>query len=476
MKLYNTMSRSKEEFIPVEPGRVKMYACGPTVYDFFHIGNARAFINFDTMRRYLEYIGFEVEFCQNFTDIDDKIIRRARDEDTTIDDISERYIKEYYIDADRLKILRPTHQPKATETVPEMIGLISELMEKGIAYELPDGVYYDVSKFTEYGKLSRYHLDDLVEGAGERENVREAEGKRNPGDFVLWKKKKENEPAWPSPWGEGRPGWHIECSAMIRKHLGDTIDIHGGGQDLIFPHHENEIAQSEALTGAPLSKYWVHNAFVNIDNEKMSKSAGNFFTIRDIIKKFEYRVIRFFILTGHYRMPINFADSLLEAAENGLDRIRESVVNLRFTGAAEDRKRTQKDERSSWELMEAIEKTSRDFLDAMEDDFNTADAITAIFQLVRTANTACQNPSVSSDALLSAADKIMELGEVLGLDILGEDEDGIRIPDEVTRLVKKRTLAKQERDFALADQLRDRVTALGYQIKDTPSGPQVIKL
>ncbi|MDD4095335.1 MAG: cysteine--tRNA ligase [Oscillospiraceae bacterium] len=476
MKLYNTMSRSKEEFLPVEPGRVKMYACGPTVYDFFHIGNARAFINFDTMRRYLEYIGFEVEFCQNFTDIDDKIIRRAREEDTTIDDISERYIKEYYIDADRLKILRPTHQPKATETVPEMIGLISELMEKGIAYELPDGVYYDVSKFTEYGKLSRYHLDDLVEGAGERENVREAEGKRNPGDFVLWKKKKENEPAWPSPWGEGRPGWHIECSAMIRKHLGDTIDIHGGGQDLIFPHHENEIAQSEALTGAPLSKYWVHNAFVNIDNEKMSKSAGNFFTIRDIIKKFEYRVIRFFILTGHYRMPINFADSLLEAAENGLDRIRESVVNLRFTGAAEDRKRTQKDERSSWELMEAIEKASRDFLDAMEDDFNTADAITAIFQLVRTANTACQNPSVSSDALLSAADKIMELGEVLGLDILGEDEDGIRVPDEVTHLVKKRTIAKQERDFALADQLRDRVTALGYQIKDTPSGPQVIKL
>jgi cysteinyl-tRNA synthetase len=470
------MSRSKEEFLPVEPGRVKMYACGPTVYDFFHIGNARAFINFDTMRRYLEYIGFEVEFCQNFTDIDDKIIRRAREEDTTIDDISERYIKEYYIDADRLKILRPTHQPKATETVPEMIGLISELMEKGIAYELPDGVYYDVSKFTEYGKLSRYHLDDLVEGAGERENVREAEGKRNPGDFVLWKKKKENEPAWPSPWGEGRPGWHIECSAMIRKHLGDTIDIHGGGQDLIFPHHENEIAQSEALTGAPLSKYWVHNAFVNIDNEKMSKSAGNFFTIRDIIKKFEYRVIRFFILTGHYRMPINFADSLLEAAENGLDRIRESVVNLRFTGAAEDRKRTQKDERSSWELMEAIEKASRDFLDAMEDDFNTADAITAIFQLVRTANTACQNPSVSSDALLSAADKIMELGEVLGLDILGEDEDGIRVPDEVTHLVKKRTIAKQERDFALADQLRDRVTALGYQIKDTPSGPQVIKL
>jgi len=476
MKLYNTMSRSKEEFIPLEPGRVKMYACGPTVYDYFHIGNARAFTNFDTMRRYLEYIGFEVEFCQNFTDIDDKIIRRAQDESTTIDAISERYIKEYYVDADRLKILRPTHQPKATETVSDMIDLITELQEKGIAYELPDGVYYDVSKFPEYGKLSRFHLEDLVEGAGEREAVRETEGKKNPGDFVLWKKKKENEPAWPSPWGEGRPGWHIECSAMIRKHLGDTIDIHGGGQDLIFPHHENEIAQSEAVTGVPLAKYWVHNAFVNIDNEKMSKSAGNFFAIRDIIQKFEYRVIRFFILTGHYRMPVNFADSLLEAAENGLNRIRESVVNLRFTGGSEDRKKTKAEDRSSWELMEAIKKASRDFLDAMEDDFNTADAITAIFQLVRTANTACQNPLVSADALLSAADKIMELGEVLGLDILGEEEEGTRIPDEVMRLVKKRTAAKQERDFALADQLRDQVITLGYQIKDTPSGPQVTKL
>lgn len=475
MKLYNTMSRSKEEFVSLEPGRVKMYACGPTVYDFFHIGNARAFINFDTMRRYLEYIGFEVEFCQNFTDIDDRIIRRAQDEGTTIDTVSERYIKEYYIDADRLKIMRPTHQPKATETVSEMIGLISELMEKGIAYDLPDGVYYDVSKFTEYGKLSKYHLSDLVEGAGERENVREAEGKRNPGDFVLWKKKKENEPAWPSPWGEGRPGWHIECSAMIRKHLGETIDIHAGGQDLIFPHHENEIAQSEAATGSPLAKYWIHNAFVNIDNEKMSKSAGNFFTVRDIVKKFEYRVVRFFILTGHYRMPINFADSLLEAAENGLDRIRESVVNLRFNGSAEDRRKTRPEDRSSWELLEAIEKASRDFLCAMDDDFNTADAITAIFQLVRSANTACQNPSVSSDALLSAADKIIELGDVLGIDILGEDEHDNRIPDEVTRLVKKRNAAKQERNFALADQLRDQVNALGYQIKDTPSGPQVVK-
>lgn len=475
MKLYNTMSRSKEEFVPAETGKVKMYACGPTVYNFFHLGNARPFVIYDTLRRYLEYTGYEVEFCQNFTDIDDRIIKRAQDEGTSIEEISERYIREYYVDADRLRIGRPTYQPKATQTIPEMIELIGELMENGYAYELSDGIYYDVSKFAEYGKLSRYHLDELVEGAGERDTKRENDEKRNPGDFVLWKKKKENEPSWPSPWGEGRPGWHIECSAMIRKHLGDTIDIHGGGQDLIFPHHENEIAQSEAVTGVPLARYWMHNAFVNVDNEKMSKSTGNFFTIRDIVKKYPYRVIRFFILSGQYRMPINFSDSLLEAAENGLNRIRESVDNLRFTAKNQKKSSEETDDRSSWDLMEAIDKASRDFLDAMEDDFNTADAITAIFQLVRTANIACQEPLVSADSLLSAADKVMELGEVLGLDILGTDDGDTGIPDEVMRLVNKRAQAKKERNFALSDELRDQVTALGYQIKDTPSGPQVTK-
>lgn len=474
MKLYNTMSRTKEEFIPSEDGQVKMYACGPTVYNYFHLGNARPFITFDTMRRYLEYTGYQVEFCQNFTDIDDKIIRRAQEEGVSIDRISERFIREYDYDADRLRILKPTYRPRATETIPEMIELIQELERKGYTYELEDGIYYDVSKFSDYGKLSRFRLEDLVEGAGERSCSAEGVSKRNPGDFVLWKKKKEGEPSWPSPWGEGRPGWHIECSAMIRKHLGDTIDIHGGGQDLIFPHHENEIAQSEAATGLPLAKYWVHNAFVNVDNEKMSKSAGNFFMIRDITEKFEYRVIRFFILSGHYRMPINFSDTLLSSAENGLNRIRESVLNLRFVGGSDERKNAETSDKDSWDLLDSIEKASREFLEAMEDDFNTADAITAIFQLVRVANTACQTPGVSSDSLISAADKILELSEVLGLDVLGEDE-GTRIPDAVLKLVEKRNKAKQDRDYELADRIREEVSGLGYQIKDTPSGPQVVK-
>ncbi|MBN1891258.1 MAG: cysteine--tRNA ligase [Clostridiales bacterium] len=474
MKLYNTLSRTKEEFVPMETGRVKMYACGPTVYNYFHLGNARPFITFDTLRRYLEYTGYQVEFCQNFTDIDDKIIRRAQEEGVSIDQISERYIREYDHDANRLRILKPTYQPRATETIPEMIELIQELEQKGYTYELEDGIYYDVSKFSDYGKLSRFRLEDLVEGAGERSCSANGILKRNPGDFVLWKRKKESEPSWPSPWGEGRPGWHIECSAMIRKHLGDTIDIHGGGQDLIFPHHENEIAQSEAATGLPLAKYWVHNAFVNVDNEKMSKSAGNFFMIRDITEQYEYRVIRFFILSGHYRMPINFSDTLLSASENGLNRIRESVLNLRFVGGSEERKSAKTSDTSSWELLDSIEKASREFLDAMEDDFNTADAITAIFQLVRVANTACQTPEVSSDSLFSAADKILELSEVLGLDVLGEDE-GTKIPDEVLKLVEKRDAAKQDRDYALADRIREEVSGLGYQIKDTPSGPQVVK-
>ncbi|NLW89235.1 MAG: cysteine--tRNA ligase [Clostridiaceae bacterium] len=474
MKIYNTMSRTKEEFVPGEPGKVKMYVCGPTVYNYFHLGNARPLVTFDSLRRYLEYIGYNVEFCQNFTDIDDRIILRAAEEKTTIQEISERYIKEYYVDADRLNVLRPTYEPKATETISEIIDFISELSDKGYTYELPDGIYFDVSKDPEYGKLSRFRLGDLVEGAGDRENKKEFDGKRNPGDFVVWKRKKEGEPAWSSPWGEGRPGWHIECSAMIRKHLGESIDIHGGGQDLVFPHHENEIAQSECATGSALAKYWVHNAFVNVDDEKMSKSAGNFFMVRDIAAKFDYRVIRFFILSGHYRMPINFSDSLLEAAENGLNRIRESVQNLRFTAAGEERKAVKNDNRNSWELMEAIDIASKEFLDAMDDDLNTADAITAIFRLVRAANTSCTDPSVSSDALLSAADKIMELGEVLGLDILGEDEN--RIPEEVLQLVQKRMAAKQEKNFKLADEIREQISALGYQIKDTSAGPQVVKL
>ena len=313
LKLYNTLTRTKEEFKTIEPGKVKMYACGPTVYNYFHLGNARPFVTFDTLRRYLEYRGYEVTFVQNFTDIDDKMINRANEEGITVSDLADRFIKEYYIDADGLNIKRQAVQPRATKSIGAIIKLIKSMEEKGYTYVIEgDGVYYDVTKKSDYGKLSHYKLEDLQAGGGER--GASYEGKRNPGDFAVWKFKKEGEPAWNSPWGEGRPGWHIECSAMIKEFLGDTIDIHGGGQDLIFPHHENEIAQSEAANSCPLANFWVHNAFVNVDGEKMSKSLGNFFTIRDIVKSYPYNVIRFFILLGHYRMPINFSDQLLESA------------------------------------------------------------------------------------------------------------------------------------------------------------------
>ena len=310
MKLYNTLTRYKEEFKTNEPGKVKMYACGPTVYNYFHLGNARPFVTFDTLRRYLEYRGYEVTFVQNFTDIDDKMINRANEEGITVEQLADRFIKEYYVDADGLNIERQSAQPRATHSIKAIIALIKSMEEQGFTYVIEgDGVYYDVSKKADYGKLSHYKLDELEAGGGERKAS--YEGTKNPGDFAVWKFKKEGEPSWGSPWGEGRPGWHIECSAMIKQYLGDTIDIHGGGQDLIFPHHENEIAQSEAANGCTFCNYWVHNAFVNIDGEKMSKSLGNFFTIRDIVKKYPYNVVRFFILLGHYRSPINFSDELL---------------------------------------------------------------------------------------------------------------------------------------------------------------------
>lgn len=476
MRLYNTLTHSKEDFIPMQAGKVKMYACGPTVYNYFHLGNARPFVTFDTLRRFLEYTGYKVEFCQNFTDIDDRIIQRAKEEGITISELSERYIREYYIDADKLGILRPTYQPKATETIEAIVEMIGKLYDKGYAYDLSDGIYYDVSKFEDYGKLSHFHLDELMAGAGERTVAGEGEGKRNPGDFVLWKRKKGDEPSWSSPWGDGRPGWHIECSAMIRKHLGNTIDIHGGGQDLIFPHHENEIAQSEAANGEMLSRYWVHNAFVNINNEKMSKSTGNFFTIRDIVEKYSYRVIRFFILSSHYRMPINFSDDLLDAAETGLERIHESVVNLQFAGNSMERGSRDADTTATDELIQAVKCAKEEFVTVMEDDFNTADAVTAIFQLVRVANSSCANTAASPESLLGAADALIELCGVLGLDILGADEDESGIPTEVTELVEQRLLAKKNKDFAQADRIRDQISVLGYQIKDTTAGTQVLKV
>jgi cysteinyl-tRNA synthetase len=470
MKIYNTMTRYKEDFVPMEPGKVKMYACGPTVYNYFHLGNARPFITFDTMRRYLEYRGYQVEFCQNFTDIDDRMIDGANKEGITVRELADRYIAEYYVDADKLNVLRPTYQPRATETIDAIIDMIKLLMEKGYAYELEDGVYYDVAKFGNYGCLSHYNIDELREGASDR--VMQSDVKQNSIDFVLWKKKKPGEPAWDSPWGEGRPGWHIECSAMIKKYLGETIDIHGGGQDLIFPHHENEIAQSEAANGVPFVHYWMHNGFINVDNEKMSKSVGNFFTVRDIVKDYSYDVIRFFILTGHYRMPINFSADLLQAAANGLERITNAVTNIRFVGESKDRVIDTVDEAAVSTLEKALTDARTDFVSAMDDDLNTADAITAIFELVRAANTACTE-AVPSDILLKAADLILELSEVLGIRVEGEED---AIPKEVTDLVAQRAEAKKAKDFALADQIRNQITELGFQVKDTAQGPQVTRV
>jgi len=470
MKLFNTLTRYKEEFKPIEEGHVKMYACGPTVYNYFHLGNARPFVTFDTLRRYLEYRGYEVEFCQNFTDIDDKMINRANEEGITVKELADRFIAEYYVDADGLNCKRPTYQPRATESIDAIIGIIQSLYDKGVAYVLDDGVYYDISKDEKYGKLSHYKLEDLVAGGGER--GASYEGKRNPGDFALWKFKKEGEPSWPSPWGDGRPGWHIECSAMIKKHLGDTIDIHGGGQDLIFPHHENEIAQSEMANGCTLANCWVHNAFVNVNHEKMSKSLGNFFTIRDIAKQFPYPVIRFFILTGHYRMPIDFSDEQLRAAQASLGRMSTCASNLKFNI---ENNPSLKDNGGAGDeaLIEASKTAGESFINHMDDDLNTADAITDIFNLVKAANNAISAGDASKTALKTALDKLLELTGVLGI-FLEEEDSGI--PDEIMNLVEQRAGAKKEKNFAKADELRDLITSKGYSVKDTPAGPQVEKL
>ncbi len=467
MKLYNTLTRYKEEFKPIEPGKVKMYACGPTVYNYFHLGNARPFVTFDTLARYLEYSGYDVTFVQNFTDIDDKMIKRANEEGITVEQLADRFIKEYYVDADGLNIKRQTYQPRATQSMKAIIGLIKAMEANGYTYIIEgDGVYYDVSKKADYGKLSHYKLDELEAGGGERKAS--YEGKKNPGDFAVWKFKKEGEPSWGSPWGEGRPGWHIECSAMIKQYLGDTIDIHGGGQDLIFPHHENEIAQSEAANGCTFCNYFVHNAFVNIDGEKMSKSLGNFFTIRDIVKKYPYNVIRFFILLGHYRSPINFSDELLAAAQTSLGRISNCVRNADFVLNGGN---LAGDAEVDSVLADAVTAATDSFKAHMDDDLNSADAITDIFNLVRQVNTSAQEGKVSADGLKKARDKIVELTGVLGILLDLEDE----IPEEITELANKRAEAKKAKDYALADQIRDEIQSKGYIVKDVPGGFKIEK-
>jgi cysteinyl-tRNA synthetase len=468
MKIFDSMLREKVEFEPLESGKVRMYVCGPTVYNFFHIGNARPFITFDTLRRYFEYRGYDVTYVQNFTDIDDKMINRANIEGISVNELAERFIAEYYIDADKLNIKRATFQPRATETIPEIIELISMLIEKNHAYVSDDGVYFDVMSYPEYGHLSHQNLNDLEAGASERVAV--DENKRSPLDFVLWKFKKPDEPFWPSPWGDGRPGWHIECSAMNHKFLGDTIDIHGGGQDLAFPHHENEIAQSEAATGKTFVRYWMHNGFINVDNEKMSKSTGNLFTVRDIAQEFEYPVMRFFLLTGHYRMPINFSADLLHAAENGLQRIRTSVENLVFLQqSAPPTAADSGAQAAESELKQAIDQAKADFIASMDDDLNTPDALAAIFELVRAANTAATIKGLSVSSLAAAEAMIRELTGVLGL----EFEAPAAIPSEITALVEARAAAKKARDFQEADRIRAEINSKGFIVEDTPQGPKI---
>lgn len=450
MKIYNSMTRQKEEFIPLHENTVNMYSCGPTVYNFFHLGNARPFIIFDQLRRYFEYRGYKVNFVQNFTDIDDKMINKANDLGITVKELGEQYIAEYFKDAKALGIKEATVHPKATEHIDEIIKLVSTLVEKGYAYEVDGDVYFQTSKFSEYGKLSKQPLEDLEAGA--RININEA--KREPLDFAVWKKQKEGEPAWESPWGMGRPGWHIECSAMANKYLGETIDIHSGGKDLMFPHHENEIAQSECAHGCTFARYWMHNGFINVDNEKMSKSKGNFFTIRDIAEHFPHRVIRFFMLTAHYRSPINFSDELLTQAQSSLDRIDRCRENIEFSIQGEAGA-------NETDLSSYREK----FIAAMDDDLNTADAISVIFELVKEINTLIGDMNDASKK--AALDLLTELCDVLG--ISKEKEDKI-LDSDIEALINERTEAKKAKNFARADEIRDILKGMGIILEDTRQG------
>ena len=462
MKIYNTMSKKKEEFIPLEEGKVKMYVCGPTVYNFIHIGNARPMIAFDTVRRYFEYKGYDVNFVSNFTDVDDKIIKKAIEEGVTADEISKRYIAECKKDMEAMNIKPATKNPLATEEICGMVDMIQTLIDKGYAYEKNGTVYYRTRKFEGYGKLSHKNLDDLRSG-GRTLLVTGEDEKEDPLDFVLWKPKKEGEPAWESPWSEGRPGWHIECSEMSKKYLGEQIDIHAGGEDLIFPHHENEIAQSEAANGREFARYWMHNGFLNIDNRKMSKSLGNFFTVREISEKYDLQVLRFFMLSAHYRSPLNFSAELMEAAKNGLERILTAAENLRFlSGNAGDGAMTEEEK----EMFARTEEYVADFERVMDDDFNTADAIAAVFDLVKYINTTADG-SRSREYLDSLYARLQTLTDVLGIIVDKEEE---MLDADIEAMIEKRQAARKERNFALADQIRDELLAKGIILEDTREG------
>ena len=461
MKIYNTLTRQKEEFVPVHPGKVGMYVCGPTVYNYIHIGNARPMIIFDTVRRYFEYKGYEVNYVSNFTDVDDKIIKKANEEGVTATEIAERYIKECKQDMEALNIKPATHQPRATEEIGGMIKMIQTLIEKGHAYEVDGTVYFKTRSFKDYGKLSKKNIDDLE--AGHREiKVTGEEGKKDPLDFVLWKPKKDGEIAWDSPWGEGRPGWHIECSEMSKKYIGDTIDIHAGGEDLIFPHHENEIAQSEACNDEKFANYWMHNGFLNINNKKMSKSAGNFFTVREIGEKYPLQVIRFFMLSAHYRTPLNFSDTLVESAKTGLDRILTAIDLCREMAAKEETGSLSDAEKEHFAKVEALVKK---FEDAMEDDFNTADAVSAIFEIVRESNSTVKD--FSADYAKKVLKVLEDLCGVLGIETTKEEEI---LDEEIEKLIEERQAARKNKDFARADEIRDQLLEQGIVLKDTREG------
>lgn len=463
MKIFNTMSRRKEEFIPVDPNEVKIYACGPTVYNFIHIGNARPLCVFDVLRRYLEYRGYNVKFVQNFTDVDDKIIKRANEENCTFEEISEKYIKEFWTDAHGLNFKDATVHPKATENIDEIIEIIKTLEENGYAYAVDGDVYYRTLKFKDYGKLSHQPIDDLQSGA----RIAVGDKKEDPLDFALWKAAKEGEPYWDSPWGKGRPGWHIECSAMNKRYLGNTIDIHCGGQDLIFPHHENEIAQSEAANGCMFSKYWMHNGYINVDNVKMSKSLGNFKTVREIADVYGYEVIRYFLISSHYRSPINYNLEIIEQCKSALERLYNCRESLDFAI-----KNAKTDIADNEEIMALIDSRKEQFINSMDDDLNTADGIAAVFDLVSDINTKIINKEVSKNVCQKAADMFDELTGVLGLVYNRKSND---INDDIEKLIEERQQARANKDWTTADRIRDELKAQGITLKDTPQGVTWVK-
>lgn len=463
MKLYNTHTGKKEEFVPIEPGKVKLYVCGPTVYDFIHVGNARPTILFDVLRRYLEYRGYDVTFVQNFTDVDDKIIDRANREGSTMEAISQRFIEEYYTDAEGLGVQKATVHPKATEQMDGIIAAVQTLIDKGFAYEAGGDVYFRTEQFSGYGKLSGQQLDDLLAGA----RVDVNSGKESPMDFALWKAAKPEEPSWPSPWGDGRPGWHIECSVMVNRYLGKTIDIHAGGQDLTFPHHENEVAQSEALNGCKFANYWMHNGFLSIDNRKMSKSLGNFFTVRDAAAAYGYDTIRMFMLMSHYRSPLNYSGEILMQARAGLERLYTAVENLEFLAKNAENTTLVGEEQTA---LDGLAQYKDRFVQAMDDDFNTADGVAVIFELVREVNSAtAADKSPSKPFVEGCLAAVRELADVLGLlyAYSGEEEC---LDTKVEGLIQARQQARADKNWAEADRIRDALKDMGIQLEDTPQG------